>query len=225
VKLYEKILDSKSDVATLWSELGWSLYFCNKYADAKKVFQKTLSLNKQFHPAYRALGWIDYQLGQFDQAIPSFNEALKTIQSSDGAHAFQETLRGRGWAYFHQQHFNEAIGDFTKALEYTQPDEKNALQDLLRGRGWAYCAMNCFKEGEQDFSKAIELIDPQDRSVLEDAKKGLAVAQKAEKEGFKVGSKSPKAKPILGTDASHLPGLTGRVKNKIKKILSPFLKR
>lgn len=40
VKLYEKILDSKSDVATLWSELGWSLYFCNKYADAKKSFSK-----------------------------------------------------------------------------------------------------------------------------------------------------------------------------------------
>jgi len=111
-------------------------------------------------------GIINFQKGQYDQAISELNKTTE-IEPRD-----IQAYRYRGLAYVQKGEFDEAILNFTKAIE---KDQRSTLDYIHRGN--AYRAKREYELALSDYTRAIEI-----NSKSVDAYMGRARTYKAKGE-------------------------------------------
>jgi len=86
------------------------------------------------------------KIGQYDQAISSFNKAIEINPK------YTDAYFNRGMAYAAKGQFNQAISDYNKVLE-SNPRDAEAYEN----RGLAYSKQGQLDQAISDFNKALEI--------------------------------------------------------------------
>jgi tetratricopeptide (TPR) repeat protein len=97
--------------------------------------------------AHRDRGRIYLDLGEYQQTIHEFNEALE-LDSHD-AQAYEE----RGWAYFFLKEYQQAIDDFERVLEL----DSNNIQGH-NGRGQIHMRFKEYQQALIHIERIVELV-------------------------------------------------------------------
>ena len=95
---------------------------------------------------YRAAGYRASQSGDYKDAIPYFDEALRLNPTEADVYYW------RGESKYHLRKFEDAIPDFNKAIKLKDDD-----LNYYRFRGYTKQSIDQFKDARDDFVKALEL--------------------------------------------------------------------
>ncbi|MFC1546746.1 tetratricopeptide repeat protein [bacterium] len=153
----------------LLADKGWALYFKGLPDDALNCFKKAIKVNSNDANAWRGIAWINYQKGNFKDAVKIFLNILNKIEDRN----IQNVYRGLAWACFHLNDLDNALKYFLTALDNTNLHDRGSLQDICRGTGWIYFYKKNFNESKKYFNRALENIDSKDKDTYKDAVSGL----------------------------------------------------
>ena len=137
-----------------FTELGWTLYFKDKYDEAIEVFNKALKINPLDQNALRGKGWSYLQKGDYDTCIRLLTKALDTI-NPDSPDQYNESLRGLAWAFFHKGKYQEAIRFFERAISFIDPTANHLLRDIFNAIGLSNKYLSQFENAIDAFNKAL----------------------------------------------------------------------
>ncbi|MDX1962623.1 MAG: tetratricopeptide repeat protein [Pirellulales bacterium] len=112
-----------------------------------------IKINPTEAKLFQGRGEVWLSLGEQDNALADFNEAIRLKLTADSFHS-------RGLVWLHKGEFNKAIADFTEALTL---NPTNAGIFVNRGNAWS--ELRQYDKAIKDFSKAIKL-DPRDFSAF-----------------------------------------------------------
>jgi tetratricopeptide (TPR) repeat protein len=116
-------------------------------AEAGKALDRFLVLapeRERTAKVYRTRGLVHVQLGEYAEAVNSFDRALERQPDAD-------TLRDRGWAYLKAGALQPALADFDKALGLNARD-----CDALCGRGLVLVLLDRVPEAAAAAGEAVE---------------------------------------------------------------------
>ncbi|CAN0309939.1 unnamed protein product, partial [Ectocarpus sp. 13 AM-2016] len=94
-----------------WSDLGWCYHAEGKQAAALKAYTRAEDLLADQQEPLSSVGTIQRQIGQVDEAVSSFNDALSLDPESILA------LEGSGEAYLAQAHARTSEGLYNAAAK------------------------------------------------------------------------------------------------------------
>ena len=97
--------------AVLQNKIGITNLQLQRFGDARKHFQRSIKLNKQYADAYNNLGVIFYLGKKYSKAIKQYQKALSFTPNSA---SFYSNL---GAAHFSKKEFEKAMLAYSKALE------------------------------------------------------------------------------------------------------------
>lgn len=106
---------AKQPAAILYNKKGIALLFLQKNRDAKKCFEKALSINKNSAEALNNLGFMAQVEKRYSRAIKYYEKALTIRPDSPTFHY------NLGAAYFSKHKFDEAAQEYRLAYQY-DPD-------------------------------------------------------------------------------------------------------
>lgn len=145
LEFLEKARQINPDMPKIFSCFGTIYVRMGKYPEAIEQFQKALTFEISAETHYN-LGIAYYQTGQTDQAIKSYEEALKLDPANPACHV------NLGIAYLNQQKFDQAIAEYQKALQL-DPDNAEAFINL----GVVYYHQGKFDLAREIYQKADEI--------------------------------------------------------------------
>jgi len=108
---YYRAAIAKDDTAVLHNKVGISLLLLRRDAEAKKEFERSIHLDKNYAEAYNNLGALMYNSRRFGSAVKQYKKAIKL--SEDNA-SFHSNL---GTAYFSQKDFDRASKEYQRAMQ------------------------------------------------------------------------------------------------------------
>lgn len=108
---YYHVALQKNDTAVLHNKLGVAFIQLDRYAEARKEFQRSLKLDKSYPEAHNNLGVTFYVNRDYGAAIKEYRRAIKL--NPDSAH-FHSNL---GSAYFSEKSFDKATKEFNEAMQ------------------------------------------------------------------------------------------------------------
>ena len=134
--------------ADLYNELGLAYMQIGEYEESLVYLKKTTSMRFDFSPAYNNMGTAYFLLKDYDNAINSFNMALKnTLYATP-----QLAYHNMGWTYFEKGDVISAIKNYEKALVL------DPYYSLCRIKlGLAYEKVGDPTKAFDSYSKALEL--------------------------------------------------------------------
>jgi len=107
---FKHVADMVPDNARVHSDLGGIYYLQNKYADARKEFQRSIAIQPN-QRAYSNLGTLDFFDRQYAASATDFEQALK-INDRDG-----RIWRNLGWSYYWGGQKDKAPEDFRRSVD------------------------------------------------------------------------------------------------------------
>ena len=132
-------------------EIIVGMYRQRKFADALQETNSRLKVHPDSSQLYNIQGMINIALKQDDEAILSFNNAVKRDASHASAHYnLGVLLRRKG-------RFKESVESYKKAI-HTKPgyvQAHNNLGTLLKDQGKYKEAIDCFKKGGKARAKSL----------------------------------------------------------------------
>lgn len=108
---YYRAAIKKQDSAVLHNKAGISLLLLSRTSEARKEFQKSMKIDKNYPEAYNNLGALYYNVRKFGSAIKEYKKAIKL---ADGNASFHSNL---GTAYFSERDFDRATKEYQRAME------------------------------------------------------------------------------------------------------------
>ncbi|MCB1934878.1 MAG: tetratricopeptide repeat protein [Nitrosomonas sp.] len=121
---YEKVLEIDKDNSMAWNNRGAALNQLERETEAKESFRKALELIKpENHWGWRSKGLYEKNLGMFDEAIVSFEKAIK-IAPNDII-----TWKWKSQCLKNSEQHIQAIESYEKLTEL-DPDDVSAKIDL-----------------------------------------------------------------------------------------------
>ncbi|MDI6797435.1 MAG: tetratricopeptide repeat protein, partial [Desulfatibacillaceae bacterium] len=115
---------------------------------AAEQFTQALHRDANYSAAKNNLGLAYGAMGQWDKAIPLFEELATNLLYVNP----QQPMLNLGWIYFNKQEYEKSAQYYLKAIEY-QPDYAQAW----RGLGRTYLAMGRINDAAQALEKAVEI--------------------------------------------------------------------
>jgi tetratricopeptide (TPR) repeat protein len=117
-KELRKLIQLKPDFAQAYNALGYSLADRNvKLDEAKQLIQKALALSPNDHYILDSMGWVEYRLGELDQAATHLREAYATQADPEIAAHLGEVL----WQQGKKDEALKTWGDALQAHPDSQP--------------------------------------------------------------------------------------------------------
>jgi len=125
---FDQAIELYPEEIWLLRDKGWTLYLASRHEDAKKTYERALSIDPANDEVEVELARIHYRLGEFEDAEEHYQRILD--RSPDHAHA----LWGLGDTYRVQKRTREATKLVERALEL-EPDHPYAKDTLKKLRG------------------------------------------------------------------------------------------
>lgn len=159
------VMEAKSYTYYLRKEMELSL----------AAMQKSVSLSRQFSTpinlgfALSNIGFVQYMLGQYEEAVTTFDEAV-TIGRDSGRNLLVPALCNRGAALCGNGRFTRARVDFEEAIDLLQTMNYPSLQvetHLFWGFEY-YCALEEWDQAQNQFDQVQALINTQPDSYHEE---------------------------------------------------------
>jgi len=153
----KKVEVSPEDIARAeeLAEKGSKLIDKEKYDEAIKVLNESISLNPDNYSAFFWRGLAYESVEEYDKAINDYTETIRLEPSE------KVTYSSRGRAYLSNEEYEMAISDFT---EYIASDHTDAYAYNLRGN--AYYNSGDFSSAIKDYNRAIKL-KPKEKTFKE----------------------------------------------------------
>lgn len=118
---------------------------------AMQHFQKAVSLKPDYSEAHNYVGAIYMDMGQWENAIVSFDKALKNYLYATPEFAFYNS----GWAYYNLQNYDAAISRYQRAL---QQDKAGILQPQIeKNLGLVFIKKGNLIQAKNHLEKAVSL--------------------------------------------------------------------
>lgn len=120
LKWFSKIRDNdvpKNEINRYSFNKAYTLFSAKKFKKSKQYFEKIKNVNKYESDAYYYLGYISYQLDDYDSAVESFRNVSNNKQ--------RENLT------FFQVEMNFRLGRFEKAIELGLKELKSIKEEIL----------------------------------------------------------------------------------------------
>lgn len=137
--------------ATTLQGLGSCLTYIGRWLDAKKVLEESVVLSEEIgnsrilDNALLSLGWCNFRLRDFSNAILAYQKVLKASKESGDLNKQGWTLSDMGRAYREMKKWKEAIDCYKEALAIRRQIKNN---DILVGASLTHLAMTYLKKGE-----------------------------------------------------------------------------
>jgi tetratricopeptide (TPR) repeat protein len=141
-----------------------------EYAEALVCYDKAISLDPKFSPAYSDRAGMRIIFGHPEKSLSDCDEAISLNPENAMAYA------NRGFAHTKLGQFEKAIEDFTNALKFNY-----ITPDVLKMRGVALAKLGKYDLAIIDFSKAIKL-QPNDPQLYLNRATALAKLAQIDKE-------------------------------------------
>jgi tetratricopeptide (TPR) repeat protein len=108
---YYRAASKKANTAVLHNKTGISLMLLRRDSEARKEFQQSIHMDKQYSEAYNNLGALYYNMHRWGSAIKEYKKAIDLNQASASFHS------NLGTAYFAQRDFDRAVKEYQRAME------------------------------------------------------------------------------------------------------------
>lgn len=117
----------KADTTDLEPLYGKAMFWQNQnnFEEAKKIFTRIVSINRQYPKSYYNMGWMLLQEDSTEKAIRQFNIAIEVKPD------YADAYFNRGLCYEIQKDYVNAIHDYNQAINFNQ-DNKNYQTALNR---------------------------------------------------------------------------------------------
>ncbi|PKN76612.1 MAG: hypothetical protein CVU52_03950 [Deltaproteobacteria bacterium HGW-Deltaproteobacteria-10] len=150
------VLDGNLQLKELYNSLGWSYYYQYNYDKAKFHFNKILKADAGNRDALLGIGTIAYVLGDWNQAIDSFNKLLPGIASTAATwDKYSYMLDNLGWSYYYTKQYDKALETFRRLEKY----HPNAVYIApLNGEGWCELMKGNKAEAQKLFQKSLKIV-------------------------------------------------------------------
>jgi tetratricopeptide (TPR) repeat protein len=107
---YYRAALKKSDTSLLHNKTGISLLLLRRDAEAKKEFQRSIKLDKNYSEAYNNLGALYYNMHKWGSAVKEYKKAIALNETSASFH------NNLGTAYFAEKDFDRAVKEYQRAM-------------------------------------------------------------------------------------------------------------
>ncbi len=108
---YYRAALKKNNSASIWNKMGITQLAMGRLDEAKKSFEKSTKLDKEYPDAINNLGVVWYKKNKYSKAIKYYKKALAL---RDVSAPFHNNL---GAAYFSKKEFNRAIAEYQRAFQ------------------------------------------------------------------------------------------------------------
>ncbi len=154
---YHKALDYDSTYALAYAGLAlisfdkhhWEAFSENVVDSTLILADKALSFDDELTIAFVVRGLYYVEIGNMDQAMKEFDDALKIDPNSAGAYAW------KAWLYS----FNDVVQSFDNLQKSMRLERGSELDDGLRGIGMLYLRAGFSEEHNSYIQEALELDD------------------------------------------------------------------
>mgnify|MGYP001817482737 CR=1 FL=1 len=90
--LYERLIFSGSGDANIYNNLGLTLHYLGRSSEALKALNEGVALDSSYQRIWLTLGFVNSQLGHFEQARKALTTALQMDANSDVGQSAQQML-------------------------------------------------------------------------------------------------------------------------------------
>lgn len=108
---YYRAALQKNDSAVLHNKVGVSWLQLSKYPDARKEFEHSIRLDKEYAEGHNNLAVVYYVARQYGSAVKEYQRAIRINPNSASFHS------NLGSAYFSRKDFMKATREYAKAME------------------------------------------------------------------------------------------------------------
>ncbi len=160
--LYTQLIDHVDEKANLVRlRLGEAKRSIGQVNDALELYEQVLEKSKdeqELGIAHNKLGWANYDLGQFDEAIVQWQEAYDLFVSIDYAKGMAEAQGGIGWVSYLNGDYTDAIEYFTQALDsFRNAGDRYGEGSNMGDLGAVYSAMNNYDAAIDHLRKSLKI--------------------------------------------------------------------
>lgn len=144
ITLLHHAVDVKKDVYVLYESLGHAYYFDDDHQAALTQYNKALSLNPGYAPAYFHRGNAFAGIDEYDKALQDYSKAVRLRPD------YISALYRRGVVYAGIGEYYAALADYNKVLAL----DRNHLE-AYNSRGIAYLKLDNPRRAIDDYNEAI----------------------------------------------------------------------
>jgi len=108
---YRAALAKEQNSARLLNKIGITELMMQRYAEAKRSFEKSIKANRKFADAYNNLGVVYYESRKYSDAVKQYRRAI----AIDGNSA--SFFNNLGAALFSKKEFEPAVSAYARAME------------------------------------------------------------------------------------------------------------
>jgi len=148
-KLWEDVIEKAPNNVRAYNEIGAIFRDEGKYAQAMEQFEKALKINKNYAVTYYNIGYIQYKLGTYENALTYFREALR-FQLTAQLH--MDIYNSIGITYSEMGNDTDAVQAFKKAVGIL-PGSIIPYNNL----GRQYSKMGKFDQAIEIFEKGLRI--------------------------------------------------------------------
>jgi len=148
-KLWEDVIEKAPNNVRAYNELGAIFRDEEKYTEAMEQFENALKINKNYAFTYYNIGYIQYKLGAYEDALAYFREALKFKLA---AQLHMDIYNSIGITYSEMGNDTDAVHAFKKAIEIL-PGSIIPYNNL----GRQYSKMGKFDQAIEIFEKGLRI--------------------------------------------------------------------
>ncbi|NJN55559.1 MAG: tetratricopeptide repeat protein [Anaerolineae bacterium] len=163
--LLARVFEAQSYAYYLQKELKLSLAAMQKSVLLSREFSTPLNLGT----AYSNVGFVQFMLGQYEEALVTFDEAVR-IGRESGRNLLVMALANRGATLSRLGYFPEALVDFEEAIELLRGMNYPGLQvETYLFWGFEYSnVLGRWREGRTHFEKAAKIINQHPDGFIEE---------------------------------------------------------
>jgi tetratricopeptide (TPR) repeat protein len=152
----------------IWNFLGIAFWNKRQIAEAKRAYEKSISLDRKYSIPFNNLGTIHLYLYKEREDLSEYNKALEYFKKAIALDPFySEAYQGLGIAYLGTKRYEEAVGCFTEILKLRPDDVQTMLYLGLSHKNTGNLEDACKYFSAAKSSPSFYLLSPEDKARLE----------------------------------------------------------
>jgi len=147
--MWEDVVEKAPNNVRAYTEIGAIFRDEGRYAEANEQFEKALKINRNYALTYYNLGFVQYKLGNHENALKYFN---KTLSFKLPVLLHMDTLNSMGMTYSEMGDDNNAVIAFKQAIS-VMPGSIISYNNL----GLQYIKMGEYELAIEELTKGLRI--------------------------------------------------------------------